>query len=316
MPEQYMQMYWQPFPIPPEAVPPGGLADVLAQTFGHLFAFSKNRAGAPYISTLLPADTPLDQVARVHLESRMSQQKAMGGPPPAKIQSKKPPSTHPLATTSMAKVAPPAKSPQASPVATNTIAPKLSPEDELMAVAFQQGLHQVLLSNPILGQARSLVDLRNNLQEGFYETFQLPIVLSGAQPVDPIELIHKGQGKSFTRLLEDPLTGSVVVKAMTGDSVKFGPIQSLSYDWPKRVPVSTGREDSVMVAPIQAAPRSDDILSLFHRLRELLVDNLNTVDSAIANPSLSVPDVSLWIQALETLCSQERQTRDILKGLT
>lgn len=295
LPEQYMQMYWQPFPIPPEVVPPGGLADVLAREFGHLFTFSKNRAGAPYVSTVMPADTPLDQVARLHIEARMAQQP----PPPV---SKKAPAKKPTPVAVAKAVAPAAQVPAGpSPV-------KLSADEEASAQTLLKGLHCVLVGNSKLGDAQSMEELRRNLQLGFFELFQLPLVLSSSKIADPIELVLKGQMKCFTRLLQDPLNGTVSVKALT-ENVQIPQIGSLTHDW--------------MKAPRTTVPPSPDATStvkpavdaLFKRLRDQLVENLSMVDGAIANPNLNVPDVKLWTQALETLCHQERQTRDILKGL-
>ena len=297
IPEQYMQMYWKPFPIPPEAVPLGTLPDILARDFGHLFAFNRTtRTGEVFVTTALPPDNPLDNVASFHIETRRSewalsqptQQPAKAAAPPAK----------------KAKASP-KQGPKASPV-TNAAGVKLTAGQEQSAQLLMRVLHQLLLSNPSVGEGSSFLELRGKLQDGFYDLVQLPLVLSTGESVDPIELISKGQGKCFSRVLQDPLSESVSVKAFA-ENPQFPPVSTLTFNWSQGA--AQVRQQPL---PMQA---SVEAMKLATGLRQKLVDNLKMLEQAIAKPPTNPTSVGLWKQAFEALTVQETQNGQILQSL-
>ena len=281
IPEQYMQMYWKPFFIPPEAVPPGGLADILARDFGHILNFQTNRSGEAFVTTKMAPDIALDQVARFHSEHRQE-------------RPQKRPKSSPKAP------------PVSEPVTVSVSSTKLSVEQEQSAQWLIRGLHIALTADPRIGEASSLPELRDKLQAGFFSVLQLPIVLCTGQLVDPIELVQKGQGKCFSRILQDPLSSAVAVKALA-ENPQFVPVVSLTFGWETKPQV----EPEPPVAP-KIPP---EIPLLFNRLRNLMSDNMKILDAAMAKPSSKIPDVGLWKQALETLCGQEMTIKNILSGL-
>jgi hypothetical protein len=210
--------------------------------------------------------------------------------------------THPLATLAAAASA---KAKQASPQpAPRPSIVSLTKEQEESAQLLLKGVYHTLLENPACGEGESLTDLRKKLQMGFYSVFQLPMILCSGELVDPIELVQKGQSKCFSRLLEEPLTGAVSVLVLSENPV-FPPVVSLTTGWELVPPVI--RKTSPSPSP--------EIMALFSKLRELVHANLLVIDSALAKPPMDIPDLTLWKQALETLCGQQMQSRDILKGL-
>ena len=282
IPASYLQTFWKPFPIPPEVVPagPGGLAAVLQRDFGHLLSFSQNRQGVWCADLVFAPETALEEIARFHIDFRTGKLQ----PPP--IQSSSPQGPAPAAI-----VQPPPT------IQTKT----LSKEEEASAQLLLKGLHKVLLAFPDVGQADSIADLQRRLREGFYRVFNLPLVLSSGLAVDPVELIRKNQQKSFSRILEDPMTGAASVKAI-GDNPQFVPVGS----------VTIGSSVSPQVTPQQR--QGPPMQAAMKQLRQLLAENLMLVDKGLAGP-VSVPDPNLWNTALATLIQQETQTRDILVSL-
>jgi hypothetical protein len=301
IPEQYMQMYWKPFPIPPEAVPPGGLPDILARDFGHIFQFTRSRSGESLVTTALPPETPLDHVALFHMETMRARLPpgAPPRPPIASVAANAPPPTKKAKASP--KQGPKSKAPSAAGPT------KLSPEQEQSAQLLMRALHQVLLANPSYGEASSYADLRGKLQDGFYELFELPLLLSTGESVDPIELVQRGQGKAFSRILEDPLSGSVVVKSLS-ENPQFPSVGSLNFAWstlPSPPPPQAAKQ----------TPPPEDVIVLALRLKELLLDNLRRVDQAIDNPPSNPANIGLWKQAFEALCGQESQSSQILQSI-
>jgi len=305
IPEEYYKMYWKQFFIPPEAVPPGGLADILARDFGHIIQIQFNRAHEAFVTTVLPPETNLDAVAEYHIEKRRI----------AKTKSERPLKKNKTETEVRAKT-PAVKPPsvpvnvKASPQAvsaqppTQPVVTKLSKEQEESAGWLLRGLHMALSSDPKIGETESTNALREKLQAGFYEALQLPIILCTGQLIDPIELLQKGQGKCFSRILQDPLSSAVSVKAL-GENVVFPSIGSLTFNWQAQAEEPKTRP----------APPGNEIPILFQQLRSLLTENLRIVDLALAKPNAKIPDLALWKKALETLCGQELTTRNILTGL-
>lgn len=288
IPAVYLQTFWKPFPIPPEVVPagPGGLAAVLQREFGHLLSFSQNRQGVWCADLVLPPETPLEEIARFHIDFRSSHVQ-----PPTGLKAIAPQGQPSQGSVPSVQTQPPIK--QHHVLQTRT----LSKEEEASAQLITRGIHQTLLANPSVGEAVSMQDLQRQLQEAFYKLFRLPLVLASGLPVDPLELVRKNQQKSFSRILEDPMTGSTTVKAI-GDNPQFVPIVSLLG----------------MDAKGPAAVPADPLQAGMKQLRLLLAENMKLIDMALAGP-VNVPDANLWKNALTTLVQQETQTRDILVNL-
>ena len=265
IPQQYSLMFRTPLPIPPNV----GIETVLGRDFPHLFALSRNRSGQVFVEPRLGADAPIEEVARIHL----AHLKAGVGPQPLPQP-----------------INPPVASPQPT---------KLTPEEEKTVQLILRGIHKVLIMHPQIGDANSIDDLRNAILDAFYDIIGVPMVLpSSNRRVDPLELVRKNQGKVFTRLVEEPVTGRVSVKAIT-ERPHFVPQVTLAF--PTR--------------PIQTKPNTI-VHDLVQKLRTQIASNLSSLDRAIASGfDKNVADPKLWKEALEALITHEAQTTSILNNL-
>jgi hypothetical protein len=266
IPQQYGAMFRTQFPIPPNA----GIDTVLGRDFSHLFSLSRNRTGQVFVEPRIGSDLPIEEVVRIHLTHLK-----------ASMQPKSPP---------LPLNPPPAPSQQPS---------KLTAEEERTVQLILRGIHKILIMHPTIGDANSINDLRNALLEAFYDILGVPMVIpSSNRRVDPIELIRKNQGKVFTRLVEEPVTGKVSVKAIT-ERPHFVPQVTLGFQ----------------TRSIQTTPNTI-LHELVQSLRSQLATNLNSLDRAIASGfDRKVADPKLWKEALEALISHEDQTTSILNNL-
>lgn len=305
IPAQYLKMYWKPFPIPPEAVPAGphGLASVLESHFNHLLSFSKDRQSESFVEPLMPPNSPSDEVARFHTEKRLSAMKSHP-PEPAPVQ-------HPLAILGKNIGGPSKPSPQpaqaqapsgTSVVKINTL--KLSPEEENSAQLILRCIHKILTNKPYIGDADSMSALQEALQDGYFDLMGLPMVLCSGLVVDPLDLILKNQMKSFTRIFEEPVTGKVNVRAIQ-ENPQFIPIGSITIT-----------EKNISSTKIRVPRELEPVASAMRLLKDKLARNINSIDAALGRmDKLDVPDITLWLSALDTLVGQEKQAGDILANL-
>ena len=292
IPSQYTQMYWKPFPIPPEAVPAGpfGLASVLESHFGHLFNFSNDRQSASLIDPILPPNSSPDDVARFHSDFRLKSTKT-----PAQLE----PPVHPLAL--MTKTAP-QPAPASSLVKINTL--KLSSEEENSAQLILRCLHKILINKPYIGEADSMSALQEALQDAYFDLMGLPMVLCSGLVVDPLDLIQKNQTKSFTRIFEEPVTGRVNVRAIP-ENPQFVPVGTITLT-----------EKNSSSAKSRVPRELESVGAAMRSLKQNLSDNLHAVETALGRmDKMAVPDVKLWLSALDTLVGQEKQAGEILANL-
>ena len=306
IPSQYLQMYWKPFPIPPEAVPagPNGLMSVLESHFDHLMGFSKDfQTGEFFVKPKLPPNLSSDDVARFHTDYRLTSISTSS----TNISNKPVVHHHPLALMGKNISAPKPLLNQAVPasapvVKINTI--KLTPEEENSAQIIIRCLHKILSGKPYLGEADSMPLLHDALHEAYFELMGLPMVLCSGLVVDPLDLIQKNQGKSFTRIFQEPVTGKVNVRAIQ-ENPQFASIGSVTLT-----------EKNVSSAKLRIPKELESVASSMRLLKDKLSMNLHAVDSALAQmDKLTVPDVNLWLTALDTLVKQESQAGEILSNL-
>ena len=271
IPQKYEMMFRLPFPIPPMPIGPTGLAALLTRDFRHILIFTHNRSGQVFVEPALSPEIPLDEVARIHVATRSA-----AGPVPQPMPSAGAPSM--------------------------TTGQKLSPDEERSAQLILKALHKVIVMNPALGEADSLEKLRDNILDAFYDMFGTPMVLSSGLPVDPIELIRKNEKRVFTKLIQEPVTGRVTVRAIV-EGPSFIPQVTLTA--PPGGKTGGGSAEGFRT-----------VNEAMVKLRSHLVANLGLIDVALARGDrMAIPDPALWKQALETLIGQEVQSTGILTNL-
>lgn len=278
IPQRYSAIFRIPFPISP-TVP---LAAVLTHDFGHLFAVTQNRSGQVFVEPKLGPDLPLEEVARMH----QAHIRALVAPQPPIFHSNNPPVRQ-------------VPMPMPQPAPQRTVTGNLTPREEKSVLLMLKGLHKVLLMHPELGESDSISNLRDSLLDAFFDIIGLPMVCPATQrSVDPIELLQKNQGKVFTRIIEEPVTGKVSVRAIA-ENPQFGPQGSLS--------------SGTVGTPV---PRTG-FSAMLQLLREQILANSFIVESALNDRHLAqrIADRNLWQQAMETLINQEKQATSILNSL-
>jgi hypothetical protein len=152
--------------------------------------------------------------------------------------------------------------------------PRPTPEPILV-----RALHRLLVDRPDLGQATSLLGLRDSLSIGFYELWRIPL------QTDPIQVIEHSP-TVFSPILQGP--GMCRVRTLDGPD--FAP-------------------------PPPPSARSV-LLPLMTQIRDRYLQDLALLDSAITRiDSLPVPDPLLWREGLQAVLDQGKPPSDILNSL-
>ncbi len=312
IPHKFAALYPQvAFPIPADRIPPGpdGLASILSGSFVHILNFTQNREGRVFVTPVFAADTTNEQIVDVHRKNRAS---GLGGP---EMSSKIPQAKNDVAVKNVAadntnvrkiiskNVSSPEKPSKSPPAARDllVIPPAVLTEYPEALALLAKAVHELLRMKPEIGEGANLDELRKNISECFFTWFHVPMTVAGGTiPIDPLSLMEKFQGTLFTRVMEEPVTGSVFVKAIVA--------------LPPLPPVIPPPQAKPVPAKPLALPAEVEVAAL--RLRAHLEKSLVVLDSALSGKrSFDIPDTNLWKNALDTLLSQESQALEVLSNL-
>lgn len=207
----------QPFPIPPERIPPGpeGLASILSAAYHHILNFTQNREGQIFMSPIFPPETTMEKIRDVLVKARGEETAPKAAAPKS------------------------APAPKPAPLDPSTVFSQHSESVNLLA----RGICELLRHRTDIGEAESIDGLRAKISENFYSFFKLPLSVAGSRvPVDPILILEKFQGALFSRIMEEPVTGGVFVKplaeAPAAPAVSKPPASRLQSTLPAEVNVS------------------------------------------------------------------------------
>ena len=236
----------------------GGVASVLTSQFPHILSFTR-MDGKLFASPLNPPETSVEGIVAIHKRARAGHQ--------------------PVAAAAV--------------VAATPSRPQLN-EQTLALVS--QGVKKVLQTTPSIGQAINMNELRSQISKGFFDMFKMPIALEGGKVlVDPITILQKGEGTLFTKLVEEPVTGHVSVKAIISTSS--------SQSGSKQIGGSMSGA---------AAALDPQVTEGLKRLRFAIKKNIDLIDVALARPGAAGIDVELQKSGIETMISEQFKFTEVL----